>query len=139
MEPTLIHITERSVSMARSTGEFASLTLDERESVAEIARSNWPGRQFINISSCNVQDSLRLLNHSQQVKDHLKACLSFVMGLPAKRVFRLLGVNCQRRSPLAVWPMLVCCCLAGGIISFVLHTSINGLLLELGKCRVGGA
>ena len=48
------------------------MTLDEREHVAEVARANWPGRQFINVSSCNVQDSLRLLNHCQQTKEHLK-------------------------------------------------------------------
>lgn len=56
-----------------STGEFASMTIEERESAAEIARASWPGRQFVNVSSCNVEDSLRLLHHSQQVKDHLKA------------------------------------------------------------------
>lgn len=48
------------------------MTLDEREQASEIVRSNWPGRQFVNISSCNVEDSLRLLSHSQQVKEHLK-------------------------------------------------------------------
>ena len=51
------------------------MTLDEREHVAEVARANWPGRQFINVSSCNVQDSLRLLNHCQQTKEHLKVNL----------------------------------------------------------------
>ena len=51
------------------------MTLDEREHVAEVARANWPGRQFINVSSCNVQDSLRLLKHCQQTKEHLKVKL----------------------------------------------------------------
>lgn len=42
------------------------MSLEERENVAEIARSSWPGRQIVNISSCNVEDSLRLLRHAMQ-------------------------------------------------------------------------
>lgn len=48
------------------------MTLEERKQTAEIARSSWPGRQLVNISTCNVDDSLELLSHSQQVKEHLK-------------------------------------------------------------------
>lgn len=50
----------------RSTGEFPSMTLEEREQVAEVARSTWPGRQIVNISTCNIPNSLRLLKHAQQ-------------------------------------------------------------------------
>ena len=52
--------------ICRSTGEFPSMTLDEREQVAEVARATWPGRQIVNISTCNVTDSLRLLRHAMQ-------------------------------------------------------------------------
>lgn len=48
-----------------STGEFPSMTLDEREHVAEVARNTWPGRQVVNISCCNVEDTVRLLKHAQ--------------------------------------------------------------------------
>lgn len=51
------------------------MTLDEREQVAELAREAWPGRQVVNISTCNVQDSLRLLHHCQQTHKHLKVAL----------------------------------------------------------------
>lgn len=58
-----------------STGEFPSMTLDEREEVAELARSAWPGRQIVNVSTCNISDTLRLLRHSQQTKQHLKVAI----------------------------------------------------------------
>ena len=50
----------------RTTGEFAAMTLTERQEAAETTRRAFPGVVLNNISTCCLQDALILLEHSQQ-------------------------------------------------------------------------
>lgn len=50
----------------RTTGEFPSMTLEERMHVTELARAHWPGVIINNVSSTAVLDARRLLEHSCQ-------------------------------------------------------------------------
>lgn len=52
-----------------TTGEFASLTLDERMAVLERCRESFKGKIISHVSACAVKDTLQLLGHSRQFAD----------------------------------------------------------------------
>ncbi|KAK9818580.1 hypothetical protein WJX74_002946 [Apatococcus lobatus] len=56
----------RNVVVNGTTGEFAAMTLEERQQAAETTRKAFPGIVLNNISTCCLQDALTLLSHSQQ-------------------------------------------------------------------------
>ncbi|GEM_PF-216072 len=49
-----------------TTGEFASMTFDERKSILEFCRQHFAGSLTANISACSVKDCLSLLEHAAQ-------------------------------------------------------------------------
>lgn len=52
-----------------TTGEFASLTFEERKSVLEYCRSQFPGCVMAHISACAVKDCVMLLEHASEYAD----------------------------------------------------------------------
>ncbi|MBI4579415.1 MAG: dihydrodipicolinate synthase family protein [Planctomycetes bacterium] len=59
----------RTLVVNGTTGEFASLTLPERMAVLECCRRAFDGTIVSHISSCCVQDSRTLLDHSREYAD----------------------------------------------------------------------
>ena len=55
-----------SVPTCRTTGEFAAMTLAERKRALELARDSWQGVILNNISTCCMEDSMQLLEHSAE-------------------------------------------------------------------------
>ena len=74
------------------------MSLAERQLVAEVAREAWPGRQFVGISTCNVPDSLQLLNHAQQPREHLKVCHLFRIAYRPACVSIMAKIRCLSQS-----------------------------------------
>ena len=59
----------RNIIVNGSTGEFASLTLDERKSVLEYCRIHFPGSIVAHVSACAVMDCIILLKHAVDCAD----------------------------------------------------------------------
>jgi 4-hydroxy-tetrahydrodipicolinate synthase len=56
----------KNIIVNGTTGEFPSMTLDERKHVAEVCRAHWPGTVLLGVSATAVPDALDLLDHAQQ-------------------------------------------------------------------------
>lgn len=52
-----------------TTGEFSSLSLEERMALTEFCRSNFDGTVINNISSCSTRECKRLMSHSREFCD----------------------------------------------------------------------
>ncbi len=59
----------RNIVVNGTTGEFASLTLRERQAVLEFCRIHFKGKIINNISTCSVGDSLQLLSWARDYAD----------------------------------------------------------------------
>ena len=79
---TFSRVSETPIHPYRTTGEFPSMTMEERMHVTDLAREHWPGVIINNVSATAVLDARRLLEHSCQTSPNSKvsgsACRSAV-------------------------------------------------------------
>ncbi|MFC1944450.1 dihydrodipicolinate synthase family protein [Chloroflexota bacterium] len=59
----------KNVIVNGTTGEFASLTIEERKSVLEYCRGRFAGYIVAHVSACAVKDCITLLEHASQYSD----------------------------------------------------------------------
>ncbi|EIE24797.1 aldolase [Coccomyxa subellipsoidea C-169] len=72
----------RSIIVNGTTGEFTSMTMEERMHITELARAHWPGIMVNNVSAASYQDALALLEHSQQPIAGAEAKVDAALLLP---------------------------------------------------------
>lgn len=65
----------KTILTCGTTGEFASLTLDERKQIVEYCRKHYSGKIVHHIGTSSIQDTLQLLEHATDYSDA-------VMSLP---------------------------------------------------------
>lgn len=89
------------VCCGRTTGEFTSMTMEERMRVTELTRANWPGIMLNNVSAASYHDAQTLLAHSQNpiAGTEVPPFIHIVAQL------LLPGATLNRRAPILKPPM----------------------------------
>ncbi|MBK6761759.1 MAG: dihydrodipicolinate synthase family protein [Micrococcales bacterium] len=99
----------RDVLVGGTTGEFASLTLDERRHLLEFCRSRWSGALIAHVGSSCLTDAVALSDHAQDHADVIAAMPPYFFAHPPEagvlEYFRALGHRSVRPLLLYNFPM----------------------------------
>lgn len=86
-----------------TTGEFASLTIAERNEILEFCRKNFRGSIINNISACCIKDSLTLLEHSKGLADSVLVLPPYYYANVTDSGVELFFEEILKNSPMPVY------------------------------------
>lgn len=75
----------KTILVNGTTGEFFSMTLQERRAVLEFCREHWSGQIIAHIGSAAIGDAIDLLDHAQSHADYVAAISPYFYSSPPEQ------------------------------------------------------